>query len=443
MSEQSRQLPRVATAEEAPRTPAKLFRQEVMDAQSAPKLGTVLLDPRPSARIAVIASSVCALLVLLFLFLGSFTRKETMNGWLVPLGGIVSVVPSQAGVVKTIDVKEGERVRKGQKLMTVATDLKTEKFGSTSEAVLRGLSKQHDSLAEQLDNARKSFDEQLAEQRQRLSDMKSELAVLQQQIDFQRQRVSISGASLDRAKAMLGRAIISRTAYEKLVSSQLEDRSNLATLERQYLQLKRETATLTSAIQQLPQQRAVKESELAQQIAALDQSIAEAESRRETVFSATQDGVVTAIQVSAGSTASPGVPAMIIVPGDTPLRAELFAPSRAVGFLKPGADMLLQYQAFPYQNFGFYRAKIETVSQTSVSTAELPPNLSGLTEFYGSNAPVYRVYATLERQTVTTYGRQTSLQAGMQVKAEALIEKHSLIEWLLYPILARTGAWTQ
>ena len=55
---------------------------------------------------------------------------------------------------------------------------------------------------------------------------------------------------------------------------------------------------------------------------------------------------------------------MEIIPEDSVLEADLFVPARAIGFIEPGQDVRILYDAFPYQHFGSYHGHVTNVSQT-------------------------------------------------------------------------------
>jgi membrane fusion protein len=109
------------------------------------------------------------------------------------------------------------------------------------------------------------------------------------------------------------------------------------------------------------------------------------------------------------------------------LEAYLYVPSRAIGFIRPGQLVKVQFQAFPYQRFGTYNGRIIDVSDTILSPLELPIKMS-LSE------PVYRVAVELEQQTVTAYGEEVTLQAGMLLNADISVDTRNLMEWLLDPL---------
>jgi len=105
---------------------------------------------------------------------------------------------------------------------------------------------------------------------------------------------------------------------------------------------------------------------------------------------------------------------------------------------------LLRYQAYPYQRFGHYEGVVTSVSRAALSPGELPAQLAGLTSLTGlvagsATEPIYRITVSLTSQTVTAYGAQVPLQAGMALEADVSLERRRLFEWMLDPLYAVTG----
>ena len=422
---------------------APLFRHEVLAEQKVSWLGTVLLEPRVSHKLfARFAIAAAAAFVALLIF-GSYTRVERISGWLVPEKGIVRVNVPQAGIVQDMLVKEGQKVAKGEQLAVVSTDVQSEAVGATGAEVVRQLSSRRDNLLSQRTSQQRLADQQADELDSRSKALAGEAELLASEIKLQRRRIQLTEGSLSRAQLLRNRGIITKASLGTVEGEHLDQSAKLQALERSLSQLSREISTVDLALKDFPYQTKIKLGEIDREIATLEQAIAEAETHRQIIVSAPQDGVVTAIQIEAGGNVVPNVPLLSIVPGGSMMQAQLFAPSRAVGFIKEGNEVLLRYQPFPYQNFGFYQGKVANVSRTALNPAELPQQLSGLSSFYGTNAPVYRINVNLSRQDVTAYGGKVPLQAGMQVDADVLIERHRLYEWMLYPLFAKTGAWAQ
>src|SRR3546814_5980410 len=52
----------------------------------------------------------------LWLASGTYTRTATVPGWFVPDGPAARITPAQRGMLVALDVREGQRVRRGDRL---------------------------------------------------------------------------------------------------------------------------------------------------------------------------------------------------------------------------------------------------------------------------------------------------------------------------------------
>jgi membrane fusion protein len=139
---------------------------------------------------------------------------------------------------------------------------------------------------------------------------------------------------------------------------------------------------------------------------------------------------VAALPVSTGQTLSSGATVAVIIPQGSQLEAELLAPSKSIGFIKPGQEVQLSLQAFPFQRFGTVPGKIRMVSTTVLAPNEVV--IQGLS----IQEPVYRIRITMSRETVFAYGEAIPMQPGMLVSAEIVFDRRSLLQWLFDPIYA-------
>ena len=135
------------------------------------------------------------------------------------------------------------------------------------------------------------------------------------------------------------------------------------------------------------------------------------------------------LQATEGQAADPRHLQLEIVPRHASLQAELFFPTRAFGFVHAGQEVRILYDAFPYQKFGTYRGRIVKVSQT-ILTGNDPVGPISLKE------PAYRVIAALERPDIDAYGQKIPLQPQMLLRADVILERRSLLSWLLDPLLS-------
>jgi membrane fusion protein len=414
----------------------QLFRSEVLAERQTPLLGKILLEPRPSQALLVRVSLALGVAVLAFLIFGSYARKARLSGVLVPVHGLARIVAPQAGVVTDIFVSEGAKVKKGTPLIALSSEMQNEALGSTREEIVRRIISRRDSTAASQHVQEQLFDQQSADLRKRLDALTIEQQHLVREIALQRTRVQIGDAAVARARAMRAQDLIPLPRLQRAEQESIDDKSKLEAMERSQFTLQREQIQIEATLREMPMRRQTQLAEIDRNVSALDQELAEAESRRKIVISAPYDGVVTSLQAEKGSSAQANIPLMSVVPAGSDLQASLYGSSRAIGFVKPGQKVSIRYQAFPYQKFGAYAGTVTSVSKSATNPAELPQQLAGI---YAPAESLFRINIRLDRQTATTYGEPAALQAGMQLEADVITDSRRLIEWMFEPLFTLTG----
>jgi membrane fusion protein len=419
-----------------------LFRPEVMVEHQSQWLGTVLLEPRIThwmfASLALLATAA----VLGLLFFTSYTRKARINGWLVPQQGLVRVFTPQSGVITQINVNEGMEVKKGAPLLAVSTEMQSETAGATRQEIVLRLKKRRDSLKEDKAVQERMFAQQTSNLLQRIAALDEEQKYLTKELELQRNQLQLDEKIVERTRSMRTKDLVTEPRLEEAERERIQQAARLQGLERTQITLQRDLLQVKASLREIPLKRLTQLAEADRNIAALEQELAEAEARRQIVILAPEDGIVTGLQIEKGGNAQPSAPLMNIIPAAAVLQAQLFSPSRAIGFIHEGQRVLLRYEAFPYQKFGFHEGVVTAVSRSAISPAEMTQPLSGLTALYGANEPVYRVTVNLAQQNVVAYGRPTSLQPGMKLEADVLLESRRLVEWMLEPLFSISGKWT-
>lgn len=429
--------PSVAETGEQP----ALFRREALEQKRTQWLGTVVLAPRRTHRIFTAAAATAALAILALLFFAGYTRTARVTGWLVPAEGLVRVFTPQPGIVTALYVKEGQQVHKGERLLTLSSEVQSSALGGTQTEIVRRIEERRRSLREQRDKHQQLVAHQEKTLAQRIDALTREHEQIGQEIALQRARAGLAAQNVARNRALRKQNFVSDAGLQQIEAAHLEQAGRVATLERDRTAKARERLALESELQELPFKAQAESAALEREIVAIEQELAATEARRELIVVAPYDGTVTAVLAEAGGQAGTGSPLLSIVPAGSALHAHLYSPSRAVGFVKPGQRVLLRYQAFPYQKFGHYEGVVTSVSRSPLSPAELPAQLSGLLDASGSKEPVYRVTVGLEKQAIRAYGSEIPLQPGTQLEADVALETRKLFEWVLDPLYTVSGKW--
>jgi membrane fusion protein len=414
---------------------SSLFRSEVLTARKAQWLGPVLLTPKMSDRLFAGFAAFATVAVFALLIFGTYPRKVRVSGNIVPEGGLVQVYAAQGGVITEVNANEGAHVGKGDRLAIVSTELQSATLGATGEVVARQLQARKESLLED----RRTLERLAEQQKKSLSERLEALGTTEKkvgsEIGVQNARLALAGRTVARQKALMKEQIASGENVQQAEEAALEQTARLRELERSRLGTSRDRLAIQGELDDLPLKLQRDVASVDRNIAMVDEQIAELAAKRELVLPAPIAGTVTAMQAKRGGHPDPKVPLMAIVPDGAKLEAQLYCPSRAVGFLKVGQRVLLRYEAFPYQKFGHYEGKIASVSRSAVSPSELPPGTTG------TNEPVYRVTVTLASQSVRAYGQAVALQPGMQLDAEVVLESRRLVEWMAEPLFTVSGSW--
>ena len=418
---------------------SSLFRIEVLEHRQRDWLGSIQLIRPVSLAILTCLVVIGVAAVATFLTLGEFTRKARVSGYLVPNRGVIRLIAPQPATVVESHVAEGRSVRRGDVLFVLAVGQAT-LSGDTQAAVQASLSARERSL---LGTARQRG---LLEQSQRaaldrqVSDMSRELDLMVVEADLQLKRLALAQQAQTRLESLRNENFVSAAQVQTKTEEVLGLKAQLQALERQRSVQSREIGALLAQRRELPLRTQAAQGEIDRDLATLSQQSAENEARRRIVVRAPQDGIVSGVLAEVGQTVTPAVALASLLPADAKLQAYLFAPSSAVGFVRPNQVVQLRYQAFPYQKFGHQGGEVVQVSRSPLQATELaslPLQLAGSAGNGSSSGtePLYRITVTLNQQTVSAYGQAQPLSPGMQLEADVVLERRRLIEWLFEPVL--------
>jgi membrane fusion protein len=417
-----------------------LFRSEAAQAQRMRVQGDIVLVHPMSMTLLTAVALVMATSVVLFFAFGTYTRRTTVAGVVMPDAGLVKVYALQPGIVVGRDVKEGQRVTRGQTLYTVSTDLQSAAQGATQAALIAQARQRKASLLAEIDKTRSLQQDERDTLRAKIANLKGTLAQIDDQLAAQRLRTSIAADGAKRYRGLLAQDYISKDQAQQREADLLDQQSKLNGLLRDRAST---LQSLTEASNELAGLGFKQQNQLAQidrNVIDVDQNLIESEAKRRIVVTAPETGTVTAAIADVGQSVDPSRPLASVVPGGARWQAHLFVPSTAIGFVRVGEPVLIRYQAFPYQKFGQYRAMVVSIARTALSAAELA-NDGGpaATPGEGRDATFYRVIVALDAQHVTAYGARQPLQAGMTLQADILQERRRLYEWVLEPLYSLTG----
>ena len=408
--------------------PPALFRQEVVLARSRRPLGAVSFG-LPAAHF-VAGAVLCVIVVLLAVFAvtASYARKETVVGYLTSQGGIVHVFPTfSGGTLLALNVRQDDNVRAGDVLALVSAQQPLEGGGHLGDVLHDELAQRYVELTAQLRRASKRFDLQRSASENTLTSLTAEIASAQHAQTLRTQYLNLLNTRTAALQRLRSGGNIAEMQWLDHLQDALQAEARITDSASQLVRLRRQYASESARLAELPELAASALAELRLRQSEIDLQQAEIRSKGRVEIRAPLAGAIADVKASVGFRTRADVPIVTIRPHGTALEARLVIPPRAIGFVTPGLQLRLMYDAFPYQHFGSHAAVVVSIADDLVYTGEYlgPVNL---------RAPAYLARAQLRKQTVTTAEGQIRLRQGMSLRADILLEERSLFEWLLYPL---------
>jgi len=420
-----------------------------------------LLDrpPSPAGR------WVLWLLILFFVgaatwsWFGHIDVHATAEGRVIPTGRVKVIEPFETGIVREIHVREGDRVKAGDLLVELdpteagadrdrlAQDLRTAELEIRRlEATIAAVDWPEVPLAElsfapDADAPEVLVDRQTALMRSAIAAFRA--AQIRNRSDIARQEAQRRrvNASIARRKEMVQVMEKRAASRQRLADTGVGSQAALLEMQQQIFEeqaiLAGETGSLgeiAAAIEALKRDgeasRAEFLAELHQELAetekraaAVEQELIKAENRnRRSELSAPVGGTVQQLAVhTRGDVVQTGEQLMIIVPGEGGLEVEAFVLNRDKGFVVPGQDVEVKFEAFSFTKYGTIDGRLRAIAEDAVENERL-----GL---------VFPARVALDQLHMTVKGNEIALTPGMSVTVEVKTGERRVIEFLLTPLL--------
>jgi HlyD family secretion protein len=384
------------------------------------------------------------------LFFGTLTwaavskvdEVATAQAEVIPSSRVQPVRSLTGGLLREIKVESGEQIDKGDPLIELDPTISEAEYQRLQQLVTMAQQNLARLEAERNGTAQAGtvLQDQLLASRLQEFDAQQDKA----EAEAKRQEAAIQSAQADLAglDATLAVAQTKANSYGQLAEKgavaridYLEAKNQVVTLENQIkskqqeifqAQQSFEAATVeagrlgatrqTEILTQIDQQQ--------QELASLQGQLAQAEEqrKRETI-TAPVDGIVYNVKVvETGATVQSGEELLSIVPEGEELVVDAKVLNRDVGFVKPGMEVKVKLETFPYQEFGLIKGTVARISPNAVTDEQL-----GL---------VYPTRVLLDQAAVQVKGQSVPLTPGMTATAEIVTRQKTVLSFLLEPVIA-------
>ncbi|EHD0092627.1 HlyD family efflux transporter periplasmic adaptor subunit [Vibrio vulnificus] len=409
-----------------------LFRKEAVSAKKARLTGKVMLIQPPSLYVISVSIFILFLLAVIYLTQSHYSRKETVKGYLLPEKGVVKVYSGREGVLGELLIREGQKIQKGQPIAKIRNSQNLTSGVELSYAISKEIQYQIEALEQELQVMNVIYQKDENRITHQLKQLDKSFSAIRKTKETSKKRLNIKERQLSNNKTLFDSGFISSSQFSSIHESYLEALEATDRLERELASISVDIGRLQSEKAAIPEQRLLKQAVINRQVSELKEKLVDQRSQYEFIKTAPEAGFVTAIQPSIGAQVNANTPILSIIPENSPLEIELLLPTRSAGFVKRGDEVKIRFDAFPYQKFGVASGQIINIDQAVILPTDtiLPIEVK---------EAMYRVRASLQYQSISAYGNTFPLKVGMTVDADIILEKRSLLEWLLDPIYAVKG----
>jgi hemolysin D len=412
----------------------------------------------PYLRITVQTMLAALVVAIVWASLSSIDLVVTAHGRLVnPLPNIV-VQPLESAIVQAIHVRVGQVVKKGEVLATLdptftradeaqlrsrlqsldtqSGDLRSELAGNTGRVAAKAGSAGTDgdsALQAQLAGERR------ANYGAQLDKLTKTVARLRAGIDTNRRDQQLLAPRLKSLTEV-------EQMYDKLLAENYGARLHVLEARDKRLEVERELALTVSKEQELKNELASAEAEksafdkswrqkamedllaASRDRAAVTEQLSKADKRSQLVsLVAPADGVVLNIaKLSPGSIVKEAEIFFTLVPLGGALEAEVQIDASDVGHIKPGDDVQVKLDAFPFQKHGALKSKVRVISEDAFRREAGAPSTAP-DAYYISNIDL----GMSKLRNMTSRER---LLPGMTLSAEIVVGKRTVMSYLLWPL---------
>jgi adhesin transport system membrane fusion protein len=385
-----------------------------------------------------------------------FTEIETIahsQGKVIPSAKLQVVQNLEGGIVTSIHVKSGQRVKEGDLLVSLNEKQFDGDFQSRQQQLLsigarlarlnaesQSKSLQFDAELKRLGPEFVSIESDAFESMQK--QLKSQLEMLQAQVEQKKQELEENKIALQTATNTLAFGQDERDITSRMVAKGLEPKLELVRLDRTLAEAQGRKETASAAIKKL--QSAIVEMQSRKESLTLQfMSDARAEANKalgeyrslqatmpafadkkgRTEIRAPLTGVVNRVLVSTvGGVVKPGEPVAEVVPANDQLVFESHVSPTDIGFIKTGQIARIKLTAYDYSVFGAMDGTVTQIGADSVTNEK------------GESFFIVRVET--EAPVLESRGKKLQVLPGMQAQVDIVTGKRTVWEYLSKPIIA-------
>ena len=411
-----------------------LFRKEVNEHQQNHWAGKALLLAGWPVWVVTSLTALFLIALLSFLIFSNYTRRINVSGEVITQPHSINLFSPEQGVITNLMVETGKTVKKGQPLYQIDVSRVTQ-AGNVSTTTLSAINKQRDqidTIITQLQNNKRTTLDNLQQQ---LEQYEKAHKVSQDMVASAQQGLDAMKKSMQNYGVYQRKGLINTDQLNNQRYLFYQQQTSFQSLNTQSIQ---ESLQITNLRSELVTRAADFDNQISQygvQRNDLDRQLAEADAKGSLLITAPTDGKISSLSVTPGQMVNAGDSLAQLVPAkNSPFFLVAWLPNESVPYVKPGEEINIRYEAYPFEKYGQFPGRVESVSSAPVSEQELnsyssaPKNPNGTV-----SGPYYKVIVSLDKSQLNWHGETLNLSSGMKAESTMFLEKRPLYQWMLSP----------
>ena len=402
-----------------------LFRQEAIEARRDRLVGTVVAATPPNSRLYAGLLLLFASALVAILLLGTFATRAQVKGVVAYDAGIARVYPNAPAEIRQVHVRTGMAVAVGDALVTVSLAQGRDAIG----AQLSELARQDAELGRQQQLTTSLGASEARALREQKAGLAASVASLERKRSLAAGQIGLADAAARRAERLAAEGAGTQRQVEDNRAAVLARRAEVESITERIISQRETLRAIDAQVAQRTIEASRGGSEVGAQRAALAEQRAALLRTDRLTLTAPVSGEVGDVVAEVGQRARPETSLVTIVPSGSRLEMWLYAPTRAVGFVRPGQEVRLMFDAFPFEKYGVGRGRVTGISRVAVEGSAIDPALE-------IREPVFRVRVAVEQMPPGVRRLGARLRPGMTLSANLVLERRRLWEVLFKPVAA-------
>ena len=414
--------------------------------------------PSPTGRLVMWSILVLLVVALVWSILGHINEVAVAAGKVIPSGQIKTIQVKNKGIIKEINVEEGQLVQEGDVLVVLDPTTTTADYDSLKkraayykldiQRLTAELTQQPFTPEEDPDLDAHDLAAEMALYQSRTSDYHTQRQSRQDIIDQRIAKLQATQASYEKYAEVLAIAQEKEARLVELSEQNAISQFQLLEQQRETIEYAKNAQAELDSINSIRAEIAEAQQNLANVDAAYHKDImtalveakkeyysvteaikkADEDSRMATIYAPISGRVYNLNVHTLGGIVTDAQPLMQIVPEDAKLEFEVYADNKDIGFIKVGQEAEVKVETFNFQKFGMYKAEVQEISADAVNE---PNDINRDKKF--------KLILDPTSNDINVYGQPAKIEVGMSVSAEIKIKEKRIIDFFLDPFRRYTS----